>query len=239
MLFWTILACTGSGPTPAEHGDHAAHGDPAKHGHDAHGGHGEPGHGEHASAHHRFDDPEKWAEIFDDPERDAWQKPAAVVAAMGLEPGMVVADIGAGTGYFNPHLAGAVGPEGRVIAVDIEPSLVDYMVERAKKDGTPQVEPRLTTSDRHGLKEAEVDRVLLVDTYHHIGDRPTYFSALRSAMKEGGRLIIVDLTMDAPFGPPKSERLTAEAVTKELVAAGWARSGEVVSLPHQYVVMFE
>src|SRR5262252_7396853 len=80
---------------------------------------------------HRFTNADHWAPIFDDPKRDAWQQPANVVAALALGPGMVVADIGAGTGYFEKRLADAVGADGRVLALDVEPDMIRYMRERA------------------------------------------------------------------------------------------------------------
>src|SRR5262245_27510300 len=82
---------------------------------------------------HRFENAEQWAKIFDDPARDAWQHPDAVVAALELAPAMTVADVGAGTGYFTVRLARAV-PQGRVIATDIEPDMVRYLTERAGRE---------------------------------------------------------------------------------------------------------
>ncbi len=87
--------------------------------------------------HHRFDDVERWTAVFDDPERDAWQHPTELVAALDLQPGDVVADIGAGTGYFNPHLADAVGEQGRVIPIEVETALVEHMTGRAIDEATP------------------------------------------------------------------------------------------------------
>jgi cyclopropane fatty-acyl-phospholipid synthase-like methyltransferase len=195
---------------------------------------------DHATVSHRFDDIERWVAVWDDPQRDAWQKPEAVVEALGLQPGMVVADIGAGTGYFNPHLAAAVGPEGKVIAVDIEPALVAHMTARASEEGTPQVEPRLAEPDNPKLAPAEVDRVLLVDTYHHIDGRVDYFGALRAALRPSGRLVIVDFKKgDIPVGPPERHRLDTEAVEKELMAAGWRFLGSPDVLPYQYVLVWE
>ena len=203
------------------------------HDHEAH----EHEHGEHGQEGHRFDDPERWSKVFDADDRDGWQQPAKVIAALDLKPGMAVADIGAGTGYFNPHLAAAVGAEGKVIAIDIEPAMVEHMAARATAEATPQVEARLATPDDAKLAAAEVDRVLLVDTYHHIGDRGAYFGALRAALKPGGRLVVVDLTKDAPFGPPPEHRIPLEAVTAELAEAGWRLHGSA-SLPHQYVGVY-
>ena len=86
-----------------------------------------------ATIHHSFDDVAKWVLVFDDPGRDAWQKPDEVLHALGVLPGTTVADLGAGTGYFSVHLARAVGDKGRVLAIDVEPKLVDHMKERAVK----------------------------------------------------------------------------------------------------------
>lgn len=97
-------------PPPSESHDHAA----GDHGH--HGG----------GMHHGFKDVARWIKVFDHPERDQWQKPQAVVSALQLEPGMSVVDIGAGTGYFLPHLRAAVGDAGRVLALDVEPNMVAY-----------------------------------------------------------------------------------------------------------------
>ena len=82
---------------------------------------------------HRFENPADWTAKFDGPERDAWQKPQELVKRLQIAPGMTVADIGAGTGYLMPHLAAATGDKGRVIAVDIEPKMVQHLTDRAKK----------------------------------------------------------------------------------------------------------
>ncbi len=215
--------------------DEAKH-DEAKHDEAKHGG------GDHATVSHRFDDVDRWAGIFDDPARDEWQKPAELVAALGVQPGAVVADIGAGTGYFNPHLATAVGPDGEVIAVDIEPNLVLHMTARAKKDGTPQVEARLGLPGDPMLAKGEVDLILVVDTYHHISDRVDYFTRLRGTLRTpGARLVIVDFIKDAdiPVGPPPAARISADQVTEELGAAGWEPvPGHDELLPYQYARVF-
>src|SRR5262245_13412515 len=96
-----------------------------------------------ATSQRRFDDPAAWAKVFDDPARDAWQRPQEVVAALGLRPGQRVADLGAGTGYFSRHLSRAVGPTGAVLAVDPEPNLVAWLRDRAEREGTANVVPVL------------------------------------------------------------------------------------------------
>lgn len=212
------------------HGGHGAHGAAP-----AHGGH----HDDRATVGHRFDDPEKWSKIFDDPARDAWQQPAALVAALAIPKKATVADIGAGTGYFNPHLAAAVGKKGRVIAVDVERSLVDHMTRRARAEATPQVRPRLGTYDDPGLLLGEADLILMVDTYHHIDHRRDYFAQLRAALAPGGRLVIVDFKQgELPVGPPPSHRIPPDQVERELADAGYTLVDAPAVLPHQFVRVF-
>ena len=250
MRFWllpALLIGCGGGPADHDHGDHAHHdhGDHAKKGHSEHAEHAEKhanhgkhdGHEGHDTKHHRFDDPEKWAEVFDDPERNAWQQPAKVVAALDLSPGMTVADVGAGTGYFNPHLAAAVGPEGQVIALDLEQSMVDYMTERATRDGTPQVEARTVAGDDPGLAAASVDRILVNNTWHHLPGRTAYAGKLAAALKPGGKLVVVDFSKASEKGPPKKERLTPSEVTAEVTPAGFTLAQQV-DLPDQYVLVY-
>jgi len=197
---------------------------------------GHPGH-HHGQGHqHGFGDVERFAAIFDDPERDAWQMPAHVVELLAIEPGMTVVDLGAGTGYFLPHLARAVGPEGRVIALDVEPNMVEHMRERIERDGLPNVEARVAAIDDPGLEPGSVDRVLIVDTWHHIEGRERYAARLREALREGGTLTIVDFTRESPYGPPPAMRLSAEAVVEELRAAGLAPAIREERLPYQWVV---
>ena len=197
----------------------------------------EAGHKHHRHHQHRFDDAAGWSKVFDDPARDEWQKPARVVEVMELAPGMTVADVGAGTGYFAPHLSRAVGPSGKVIAEDVEPDMVKWIGERAKRESLGNVEAILGANDDPRLPAGSVDRIVVVDTWHHVEDRPAFAKKLAAALKPGGAVLVVDFTMDAPHGPPKSARIAPEAVAADLTAAGL--SSEVVSgagLPHQYVV---
>jgi SAM-dependent methyltransferase len=184
-----------------------------------------------------FDDAEKWAKSFDDPARDAWQMPDRVIAALGLRPGESVADIGAGTGYFTVRLAkSATAPT--VYAVDIEPSMVQYLRQRASKEGLGRVVVVQATAEGANLPQP-VDVVLVVDTYHHIPSRVTYFRELKKWMKPGGRLAIVDWRRDAPEGPPVEFRFTPEQIASELEQAGFRLSVRHEFLPRQIFVMFE
>jgi ubiquinone/menaquinone biosynthesis C-methylase UbiE len=190
----------------------------------------------HHQMHHRFEKADEWAPIFDDPKRDEWQRPDAVVAALALTPGMAVADIGAGTGYFEKRLATAVGDSGKVIAIDIEADMVRYLGERAKREGMANVEARLATPDDPKLAATSVDRILIVDTWHHIGDRVAYARKLATALRPGGAVFVVDFTLETAKGPPKQHRLAATQVIDELTQAGLKAAVVEAGLPDQYIV---
>jgi SAM-dependent methyltransferase len=185
---------------------------------------------------HRFGDAERWAHVFDDPERDAWQKPHQVIQALALKPSTVVADLGAGTGYFSVRLARML-PKGKVYAVDLEPDMVKYLGERAKREGLKNVTPVAAAPDDARLP-GKVDLVLLVDVYHHIDDRERYFRKLAGSLAPGGRLAVIDFKLDSRRGPPKSSRIDPGRVKAELAKAGYALSAEHALLPDQYFLEF-
>ena len=184
-----------------------------------------------------FSSVQAYAARFDSSARDAWQKPAEVVRLMGLQPGHSVADVGAGTGYFLGALSKAVGPGGQVLALDTEPNMVRYMQQRARDEGWERVEVRLVAADAPGLAPRSVDRVLIVNTWHHISDRTLYARALREALREGGALVIVDFTSESDLGPPQKHRLTPLQVIDELSAAGFETRAVEETLPKQYIVI--
>jgi cyclopropane fatty-acyl-phospholipid synthase-like methyltransferase len=186
---------------------------------------------------HSFSDADSWAKAFDDPERDRWQKPHEVIMALKLAPDAKVADIGAGTGYFATRLARMI-PKGRIYAVDLEPAMVEYLAERAKREGLDNLVAVQAKSDSAALPEG-VDRVLLVDTYHHIGDRIVYFKRLRDSLKPDGEVAIIDFTAESPIGPPKSERISARKVAEEMTLVGYAQVAQHGFLPNQYFLLFK
>ena len=192
-----------------------------------------------ATTHHSFDDVEHWKAVFDDPARDEWQKPAELVKALAIRPGMTVADVGAGTGYFSRRLSTAVGPDGTVFAVEPEPKLLAYLRERAEREKTANVVPILASLDDPRLPPRSVDLVLVVDTFHHIDHRVAYFRALRRALRGGGRVAIVDWhKRPLPVGPPPEHKLERDQVVDEMRAAGYALAAEPDVLPYQYVLVF-
>jgi len=201
---------------------------------------GEPHDPHDATSTHRFTGVEKWVKIFDDPGRDLWQKPARVVEALGLKPGMVVADLGAGTGYFMRHLSQAVAPGGIVLAIDTEAEMVAHLGERAKKENLDNTVPVLGLGDRPFLPAGRVDRVLIVDTFHHINDRLDYLGRLKRALAPGGRLVVIDFhKKPLPVGPPPEHKLERQFVIDEVREAGWRLAKEETFLPYQYFLVFE
>src|SRR5271165_1046879 len=182
---------------------------------------------------HHFD-AKASAKTFDDPARDAWQMPDRVIAALNLKPGQIVADIGSGTGYFSVRLA----KFAKVYGADIEPSMVTYLTERAAKEGLHNVISVQAAPDSANLPEP-VDLVLIVDTYHHIGEREAYFRKLAKSLKPGGRVAIIDFKPDSPEGPPKEFRFSPEKFKSEMAKAGYKLSAQHDFLPRQQFLVFE
>lgn len=195
----------------------------------------------HGGSHHDFKDVPRWVEAFEEKSRDAWQKPLEVVEYLGLQPGQVVADIGAASGYFSRPLARALAPNGWVFAVEVEGGFFPPLHQLAAKAGVHNIATVLGSFDDANLPEASTDVVFICDTLHHIEGRPAYYEKLKRALKPNGRIVVVDFfpDRDIPVGPKKSERLSVEQVTRELQAAGMQVSQNLTLLPYQYIIVGE
>lgn len=189
-----------------------------------------------AGAERGLPDVQTYAHRLDDPSRDAWQKPDEVVALLDCHRGATVVDLGAGTGYFLPFLSRAVGDQGHVLGLDISPATIEWLEDRAEEEGLRNVAARTVAADNPGLARNSADRILVVNTWHHIEGRAAYAAKLLPALRRGGQLLIVDFTMDAPMGPPAEKRLTVDTVVGELESAGFKTEVLEETLPHQYVV---
>ena len=200
--------------------------------HDDHSGH--KGHDD-ATVHHRFDDAESWAKRFEDPERDAWQMPDRVVEVLIVRKDMVVADIGSATGYFPVRFARAC-PEGLVLGVDIEPDMVLYLNDRARREGLTNLVSTLAGADDPHLPVL-ADLVFICDTYHHINGRIDYFGRLQEQLTENGRVAVVDFRPSSKRGP--KHKLAPEVVEKEMIEAGYRVVERYDFLPDQYFLVFE
>jgi len=185
---------------------------------------------------HRFDDPERYAKEFDDPGRDAWQMPERVIEALALKTGAKVADIGAGTGYFSMRLAAAPA-KPTVFAVDLEPAMVAHLAKRAAAEKRVNVVAVQAAADSPNLPEA-MDVVLVVDTYHHIPNRPAYFAGVREKLRPGGRLAIIDFRKGGPGGPPDDFRFTTDQISGELAQAGFVLDQSLDFLSRQLFLIY-
>ena len=187
--------------------------------------------------HHSFGDAQSWAKVFDDPQRDTWQKPHEVIQVLKLKPNAVIADIGSGTGYFSARFAHMV-PQGKVYGVDTEPDMVKYLAERAKREGLGNIVPVTGAPNDPRLPE-KADLIIFVDVFHHVEGRGNYFRKLRDSLRSEGRIAIIDFRMDSPVGPPKSGRIPPEQVKAEMQQAGYTLVQEHGFLPNQYFLVFQ
>ncbi len=175
----------------------------------------------------------EYAKVLEDPSRDAWQKPHEVVMALGLKPTDVVADIGAGTGYFARRFANHAA---KVYAVDIDEELLAI----TQKDAPSNLTVVLAAPDDPRLPEQAVDLIFFCDVLHHIENRAAYYPKLIKALKPGGRVVVIDFyKKDLPVGPPPSMKLSEEEVIAELGNAGFTLTKRLDILPYQYYLFFE
>jgi ubiquinone/menaquinone biosynthesis C-methylase UbiE len=172
---------------------------------------------------------------LEDPGRARWQRPARLVRALGLRRGQTVAEVGAGSGYVVRRLARAIGPRGRVYAVDAEPRMLPVLVERLRRARIANVTPVLGRDDDPLLPARSCDLVLVVNTYHHFPGGPRYLRRLARLLRPGGRLVNVDFhRRETPVGPPVERRIAREVFLREARRAGLRLVRELTFLPYQY-----
>lgn len=171
-------------------------------------------------------------------DRDAWQQPARVVEALALAPGDRVADLGAGGGYFTFRLADAVGPGGRVLAVDVDDGMLSALARDAGERGVAQVEVVHAAPDDARLAPASVDLVFTSNTYHHLQDRVAYFERLAAALAPGGRVAIVEFR-ESPSWVGGHHATSEEEIEREMTAAGYRRVARHDFLERQSFLVFE
>lgn len=190
-----------------------------------------------AEGHRVFNPRFLWA--LESHRRDRWQQPERVLAALPLPDAAVVADIGAGGGYFTERFARRVGPAGRVYATDVQAPMLARLRERAAEPGWSNVEVIAAAFDDPTLPEACCDLVFFSSVYKEIDGRVDYMRKVRRALREGGRVAIIEFR---PWtfgpGPPLSARLSADQVTSELAEAGFALVASHDFLPREYFLVF-
>jgi ubiquinone/menaquinone biosynthesis C-methylase UbiE len=190
-------------------------------------------------AHQLHGDPSAYIAALEDPKRDAYQKPNDVVTALALQPGEIVADIGAGSGYFALRLAHHVGASGHVYAVDVSPDMVRRMNQRIRDAKLLNVSTILAPPNDPLLPQP-VDRFLFVDVWHHIEDRPGYLALMKRLLKPGGQIVMIDFhKKDLPVGPPAAMKIAREDLVAEMEKGGFAVAREHAILPYQYFLIFQ
>lgn len=172
-------------------------------------------------------------------EREKEERTDLLLAALGLRPGEVVADVGAGTGYISRRLAAAVGAQGRVDAVDVQPEMVRMLAEQARRAGLAQIRPVLGTSSDVRLPPASVDLALMVDVYHELEFPYEVLASIVRALKPGGRLVFVEYRADDPAVPIKPlHTMSVEQVRREAAVHPLRFERVVDTLPLQHIVIF-
>jgi arsenite methyltransferase len=189
--------------------------------------------------HRLHQDPKAYIAMLDDPKRDEYQKPHEVITALNLKPGEVVADIGAGSGYFTFRLAHHVGDAGRVYAVDVSPDMIVHLNRRIRDLQVKNVVSILSAPDDPLLADVSIDRFFICDTWHHIADHPRYLALMKKMLKRGGQVVMIEFKKaETPVGPPMEMRIDRADQLKEMEANGFKLAGEHTFLPHQYFLVF-
>jgi SAM-dependent methyltransferase len=184
-------------------------------------------------------DSKAYIATLEDPKRDAYQKPHEVVMALGLKEGEVLADIGAGSGYFSFRLAPHVGDKGRVYAVDINPDMILYMNRRIRELGLRNVITVLSDLDDPLLPDASVNRFFICNTWHHIDDQAKYLTLMKRMLKKGGQVVMIDFQKrELPVGPPVGMKIARGDLIRQMEAHGFRVVKEHTFLPYQYFLVF-
>ncbi|HKK88263.1 MAG TPA: methyltransferase domain-containing protein [Saprospiraceae bacterium] len=194
-----------------------------------------------ANAHMHQSSTEELIRRFSNPQRDEWQQPIEVLETMVLDSSMAVMDIGTGSGYFSLRLAPMVK---KLIAADVEEAFLMHVQKMADSLYLSNIDTMLIPMDGPEHVKTPLDRILIVNTYHHISDRVSYFKKLRKWINEKGILYIVDFRKningpDVP-GPPKEHKLNHQLVSEELERASWKNiQVDTMTLPYQYIIRAE
>jgi ubiquinone/menaquinone biosynthesis C-methylase UbiE len=179
------------------------------------------------------------ADWLDRPEREAEEAPSMLVKALDLKPGQVVADIGAGSGYLTFMMAPLVAPKGKVMAVDIQPEMLDIIRKRMKDKNLPNVEPVLGTITDPKLRPGSVDMILMVDVYHEFSHPYEMTQAMVRSLKRGGRIVFVEYRLEDPRVPIKLvHKMTQDQVKKEMAIHPLTWEKTLTLLPRQHIIVF-
>jgi ubiquinone/menaquinone biosynthesis C-methylase UbiE len=180
------------------------------------------------------------ADWLERPEREQEEAPAKLMAALKLKPGEVAADIGAGSGYFTFRMADAVGPTGKVYAVDIQPEMLEIIRKRSKERKADNVEPVLGAINDPKLPPNSTDLMMMVDVYHEFSHPWEMTRQMVRALKPGGRLVFVEYRLEDPSVPIKLVHKMSEAqVKREMSVHALTWVGTDQTLPRQHIIVFK
>lgn len=192
--------------------------------------------------HRRPDDTKQYLEQLDSTERDRYQKPAQVIEALRVKPGMAVGDLGSGSGYFTRRFVEAVTEAGIVYAIDVEPEMLAYVKESVIHMHTAfTAEFILARPDSPKLPFESIDLLFVCNTIHHLEERSKYFRDLQSSLRPGARIAIIDFYPDersGELGFPKHHLVSRDTVIREMAEAGYKLEREHSFLPKQYFLEF-
>jgi ubiquinone/menaquinone biosynthesis C-methylase UbiE len=184
-------------------------------------------------------DPKSYIGALEDPKRDVYQKPQQVIAALGTKPGEVIADIGAGSGYFTFRLARYVGDQGKIYAVDVSPDMILHLNRRIRELKATNVVSILADPDDPLLPDLSIDRFFFSDSWHHIEAQASYLSLMKRMLKPGGEIIMIDFhKKDLPVGPPLQMKIAREDVINQMETHGYRLAKEHTFLPYHYFLVF-
>jgi 2-polyprenyl-3-methyl-5-hydroxy-6-metoxy-1,4-benzoquinol methylase len=171
------------------------------------------------------------------PEREEEEHSDAAVEALGLKPGMMVADVGAGTGYMSIKMARKIGPTGKVFANDIQPEMLQLLQKNAQQAKVTNIESVLGTAAGTNLPKGQMDLVLLVDVYHEFSEPEKMLRDLRETLKPNGRLVLIEYRGEDPAVPIRPEhKMTVAQVKTELEAEGFVLGPVIETLPRQHIL---
>jgi ubiquinone/menaquinone biosynthesis C-methylase UbiE len=172
-------------------------------------------------------------------EREQEEAPSKAIAALNLRPGMVVADIGAGSGYYAARISKVVGPSGRVYATDIQPEMLALLKARIERERLPNIELVLGTETETRLPNGSIDLAIMVDVYHELAQPQAFLKSVRRALKKDGRLALIEFRKEDPRVPIREEhKMSVKEARQELEAEGFVFDRLIDVLPWQHIIIF-
>jgi ubiquinone/menaquinone biosynthesis C-methylase UbiE len=179
------------------------------------------------------------ADWLDRPERESEEQPASAIAALDITPGQVVADVGAGSGYYTVRLAERVGPTGRVFATDIQPEMLSLLRTRIERARLTNVDLVLSAEADPRLPEGRFDLILMVDVYHELARPQDVLRKLRASLKPDGRLVLIEFRKESAWVPIREEhKMSVRDARVELEAEGYRFDRVINVLPWQHILVF-